>query len=146
MNVPLLCGRCHREGSPVSLNREIHQEQILEKGLKFYVVDAYKVAREAQMGVRINTVMQTCFFAMSGVLPRDEAIAAIKRAIARTYGKRGEPVVRRNDAVTLDEIAADKVTDTVLFRKLLAFFGLVEIVRRESKQGLSSAIFSQARS
>ena len=57
------------------------QQQILDKQLRFFVIDAYKVARDAGMGGRINTIMQTCFFAVSGVLPRDEAIAAIKSAI-----------------------------------------------------------------
>ncbi len=74
------------------------QEQILAKRLRVFVIDAYRVAREAGMGGRINTVMQTCFFAISGVLPREAAIAAIKRAIRRTYGKRGAPVVERNFA------------------------------------------------
>ncbi|GAB4443311.1 MAG: pyruvate:ferredoxin (flavodoxin) oxidoreductase [Anaerolineae bacterium] len=74
------------------------QEQIIEKKLKFYVIDAYSVARETGMGVRINTTMQTCFFAISGVLPRDEAIAKIKEAIRKTYGKRGEAVVQKNFA------------------------------------------------
>lgn len=74
------------------------QEQIVNKHLKFYVIDAYKVARETGMGGRINTVMQTCFFAISGVLPRDEAIAAIKHAIEKTYGKRGQVVVQKNFA------------------------------------------------
>jgi pyruvate-ferredoxin/flavodoxin oxidoreductase len=74
------------------------QQTIVDKQLRLFVVDASQVAREAGMGGRINTVMQTCFFAVSGVLPRAEAIAAIKRAIARTYGKRGEPVVQRNFA------------------------------------------------
>ncbi|MCS6846834.1 MAG: pyruvate:ferredoxin (flavodoxin) oxidoreductase [Anaerolineae bacterium] len=74
------------------------QEQILAKRLKVWVIDAYKVAREAGMGNRINTVMQVCFFAVSGVLPREEAIAKIKEAIRKTYGKRGEAVVQRNFA------------------------------------------------
>ena len=74
------------------------QEQIVEKKLKFYVIDAYKVAEETGMGVRINTIMQTAFFALSGVLPKDEAIAAIKAAIKKTYGKRGEAVVKQNYA------------------------------------------------
>ena len=69
------------------------QEEILRKKIEFYVIDGYKVAREAGMGTRINTIMQTCFFAISGVLPRDEAIAQIKKAIYKTYGKRGEAVV-----------------------------------------------------
>jgi pyruvate-ferredoxin/flavodoxin oxidoreductase len=74
------------------------QETILKKKLKFFVIDAYSVARETGMGSRINTIMQTCFFAISGVLPREEAIAAIKHAIEETYGKRGEAVVRKNFA------------------------------------------------
>ena len=74
------------------------RETIVAKALRLFVIDASRVAREAGMGGRINTVMQTCFFAVSGVLPRDEAIAAIKRAIAKTYGKRGDPVVQRNFA------------------------------------------------
>src|SRR5579859_2859914 len=72
------------------------QQHILDKHLRFFVIDAVKVAHDAGMGGRINTVMQTCFFAISGVLPRDEAIDAIKHAIQKTYGKRGEAVVQRN--------------------------------------------------
>ena len=72
------------------------QQQIIEKHLKLYVIDAYSVAREAKMGARINTIMQTCFFAISGILPRDEAIAKIKGAIQKTYGKKGEEVVKLN--------------------------------------------------
>jgi pyruvate-ferredoxin/flavodoxin oxidoreductase len=90
------------------------QEHILEKKLRLFVIDAVKVAREAGMGGRINTVMQTCFFAISGVLPRDEAIAAIKRSIEKTYGKRGEAVVRKNFAAvdsTLDHLYEVKVPD-----------------------------------
>jgi pyruvate-ferredoxin/flavodoxin oxidoreductase len=74
------------------------QQTIIDKKLNFYVIDAYCVAREAGMGSRINTIMQTCFFAISGVLPREEAIAAIKKAIRETYGKRGEAVVEKNFA------------------------------------------------
>ncbi len=74
------------------------QEQIIEKELKLYVVDGYKVARAAGMGARINTVMQTCFFALAGILPREEAIAQIKDAIKKTYGKRGESVLNKNFA------------------------------------------------
>jgi pyruvate-ferredoxin/flavodoxin oxidoreductase len=74
------------------------QQQILNKKLKFYVIDGYSVARQAGMGSRINTIMQTCFFAISGVLPREEAIEAIKKAIQKTYGKRGDAVVQKNFA------------------------------------------------
>ncbi len=71
------------------------QAQIIDKHLRFIVIDAAKTAREVGMGGGINTVMQPCFFTLSGVLPPGEAIAAIKRAIAtKTYGKRGEAVVQ----------------------------------------------------
>jgi pyruvate-ferredoxin/flavodoxin oxidoreductase len=74
------------------------QRQIIDKKLKFYVIDGYRVASDTGMGGRINTIMQTCFFAISGVLPRDEAIGAIKHTIEKTYGKRGESVVKKNFA------------------------------------------------
>ena len=74
------------------------QRQIIAKKLRFYVIDGYEVAKETGMGGRVNTIMQTCFFAISGVLPREEAIAAIKHAIEKTYGKRGEAVVQKNFA------------------------------------------------
>jgi len=72
------------------------QEEIIRKGLKFYVIDANQVARDSGMGNRINTVMQTCFFALSNVLPREEAIAQIKKAIEKTYGKKGQQIVQMN--------------------------------------------------
>jgi pyruvate-ferredoxin/flavodoxin oxidoreductase len=77
------------------LPREV-QEPLIAKRLRFFVVDAYQVAANAGMGGRINSVMQTCFFAISGVLPRDEAIARIKGAIEKTYGNKGEAIVRKN--------------------------------------------------
>jgi pyruvate-ferredoxin/flavodoxin oxidoreductase len=72
------------------------QEQIIDKGLKFYVINANQVARNSGMGGRINTIMQVCFFALAGVLPKEEAIAKIKQAIQKTYGKKGEEIVRMN--------------------------------------------------
>jgi len=72
------------------------QAQIIEKDVKFYAIDGYKVADDTGMGVRINTIMQTCFFAISGVLPKEEAIAAIKGAIKKAYGSKGEEVVEKN--------------------------------------------------
>jgi pyruvate-ferredoxin/flavodoxin oxidoreductase len=86
------------------LPREV-QAQIIDKQLKFYVIDAYKVAKDTGMGTRINTIMQTCFFAISGVLPREEAIGQIKKAIKKTYGKRGEDVVRKNYAAVDQTLA-----------------------------------------
>jgi pyruvate-ferredoxin/flavodoxin oxidoreductase len=92
------------------------QGQIISKKLKLYVIDAYEVAKETEMGVRINTIMQTCFFAISGVLPRAEAIARIKEAIKKTYGKRGEAVVQKNFAAvdaTLAYLYEVKVPDRI---------------------------------
>ena len=81
------------------------QESIIRKKLRFFVIDGYAVAREAGMGSRINTMMQTCFFAISGVLPREEAIKAIKKAIQDTYGKRGDAVVQKNYAAVDQALA-----------------------------------------
>ena len=72
------------------------QQQIIDKQLKVYVIDGSKVAREAGLGNRINTVMQPCFFYLSGVVPQDEAIPKIKKSIEYAYGKRGRTVVERN--------------------------------------------------
>jgi pyruvate-ferredoxin/flavodoxin oxidoreductase len=72
------------------------QQSLLSSKAKFYVIDATKVAQDSGMGGRINTVMQVCFFALSGVLPKDEAIAAIKKSIKKTYGKKGDEVVQKN--------------------------------------------------
>jgi pyruvate-ferredoxin/flavodoxin oxidoreductase len=72
------------------------QERIIERRLRFYVIDAYGIAKAAGLGSRINTIMQTCFFAISGVLPREQATARIKEAIEHTYRKRGDAVVQRN--------------------------------------------------
>jgi pyruvate-ferredoxin/flavodoxin oxidoreductase len=72
------------------------QETIVSRRLRLFVIDGDRVAAGAGMGGRVNTVMQTCFFALAGVLPQAEAIAAIKRAAEKTYGKRGEAVVRKN--------------------------------------------------
>jgi pyruvate-ferredoxin/flavodoxin oxidoreductase len=81
------------------------QEQIIQKKINFYVIDAYNVAQETGMGARINTIMQTCFFAISGVLPRDEAIQKIKGAIKKTYGKKGDQVVQQNFAAVDQTLA-----------------------------------------
>jgi pyruvate-ferredoxin/flavodoxin oxidoreductase len=74
------------------------QQQIVDKRLRFFVIDASNVAREVGLGTRINTVLQTCFFAISGVLPHDEAIRQIKEAIRKTYARRGEAVIQKNYA------------------------------------------------
>ncbi len=82
------------------------QQTIIDKKLRFYVVDGMCVAREAGLGGRINTVMQTCFFALARILPQDEAIAHIKEAIRKTYGRRGEAVLERNFSAVDGALAA----------------------------------------
>ena len=72
------------------------QQEIIQKKLKFYVINASKVAKETGMGSRINSILQTCFFAISNVMPKEEAIQYIKNAIKKTYGRKGEDVVEKN--------------------------------------------------
>ena len=82
------------------------QEAFIAKKLRLFVIDATQVAQASGMGRRTNTVLQTCFFALSGVLPKDEAIAQIKKAIAKTYGRKGEEIVRMNYAAVDAALAA----------------------------------------
>ena len=96
------------------------QKAIIDKKLKFYAINAYEVAKKTGMGVRINTIMQTCFFALSGIIPKDEAITKIKESIKKTYGKKGEKIVQMNYAAVdqalenLHEIPVpDKVTSEI---------------------------------
>src|SRR5574343_764029 len=90
LNTPLPAGRVWAT-LPTAMQR-----QMVAKRIRFYVIDAYRVALEADMGRRINTVMQTCFFAISGILPQDEAIAAIKHAVEKTYGRKGRRIAELN--------------------------------------------------
>ena len=106
------------------------QETILKKQIKFYVIDGYTVGREAGMGSRINTIMQTCFFAISGALSREEAIEQIKKAIKKTYGKRGDAVVQKNFAAVdaaLNHLHEVKVPATVS-----ATFDILPMLPKES--------------
>jgi pyruvate-ferredoxin/flavodoxin oxidoreductase len=92
------------------------QKSIIDKDIQFYVIDAYEVANKTGMGRRINTIMQTCFFAISGVLEREQAINEIKKAIKKTYGKRGETIVKQNYAAvdqTLENLYKVEVPDQV---------------------------------
>ncbi|MEI6044121.1 MAG: pyruvate:ferredoxin (flavodoxin) oxidoreductase, partial [Chloroflexota bacterium] len=94
------------------------QKTIVEKHLHFYVIDAHKVAAQTGMGSRVNTLMQTCFFAISGIMPREQAITKIKESIKKTYGKRGETVIQQNfQAVdqTLENLFEVKVPQGVAF-------------------------------
>jgi pyruvate-ferredoxin/flavodoxin oxidoreductase len=106
------------------------QETILKKKIRFYVIDGYTVAREADMGNRINTIMQTCFFAISGVLPRDEAIEQIKKAIKKTYGKRGDAVVQKNFAAV--DAALSHLHEVNVPEKTAAMFDILPMLPREA--------------
>ncbi len=92
------------------------QAQIIDKQLHFYVVDAFAVAKQVGLGTRINTVMQPCFFHLSGVLPPEEAVSRIKASISKAYGKRGQEIVERNYAAVdraLEALVEVKVPDRV---------------------------------
>jgi pyruvate-ferredoxin/flavodoxin oxidoreductase len=91
------------------------QEEIIEKEIRFYVIDAYKVAKESKLGKRINTIMQTCFFAISGILPHEEAISHIKTSIEESYGKKSEEIVQLNFAAVdnaLDHLYEVEIPET----------------------------------
>ncbi|MCX7826745.1 MAG: pyruvate:ferredoxin (flavodoxin) oxidoreductase, partial [Verrucomicrobiae bacterium] len=126
MLAPLIPGGTFLLNTPFSKDEawdklpRVFQEQLIQKKAKFYVIDAVKVARETGMGGRINTIMQTCFFALSGVLPREEAIEQIKYTIKKTYGRKGDDIVNKNIAAVEQTLAnlhevpvPDKVTSTI---------------------------------
>ena len=92
------------------------QQKIIDKNIRLFIIDAYRVATESGMQRRINTIMQTCFFAISGVLPRDEAITKIKQSVEKTYGKKGKKIVQMNFAAidaTLENLHQVDIPDTV---------------------------------
>ena len=98
------------------------QKDLIDKKMKLFVIDAYKVAGETGMGVRINTIMQTCFFAISNIFPKDEAIAMIKNSIKKTYGAKGDKIVQMNFSAvdqTLENLHEVKVPETVTSKKKL---------------------------
>ena len=111
------------------------QEQIVEKRLRFYVIDASKVARDAGLGGRVNTVLQTCFFAISGVLPNDAAITRIKEAIVESYQSKGDEVVRQNFAAVdaalahLHEVHVPSRVTSAFDRPAIVPAGAPEFVR-----------------
>jgi pyruvate-ferredoxin/flavodoxin oxidoreductase len=100
------------------------QQQILEKRLAVHAIDADRVAREMGLTGRINTIMQTCFFAISGILPREDAITRIKQSIAKSYGKKGTDVLAKNLAAVdraLENLARVEVPDSVTSAKVIPF-------------------------
>ena len=96
------------------------QETIIKKRLKFYIINGYEVAKQTGMGQRMNTIMQTAFFAISGVLPREQAIEEIKNAIQKTYGKRGEAVVEQNFAAV--DSAVENLIEVTVPEKVTSSF------------------------
>ena len=116
------------EGATFLLNTKVNKDQVwdslpekvqkdlIEKKMKLFVIDAYKVGNETGMGVRINTIMQTCFFAISNIFPKEEAIEMIKKSIKKTYGAKGDKIVEMNfNAVdqTLSNLFEVKIPDKV---------------------------------
>lgn len=112
------------------------QEQILEKNIQVYCIDAYAVAQQANMGKRINTIMQTCFFAISGVVPREQAIASIKDAVQATYGSKGQSVIDFNfraiDATlaNLQQMPVPKAVTSTFERAPLVDAGAPDFISR----------------
>jgi pyruvate-ferredoxin/flavodoxin oxidoreductase len=106
------------------------QETILERKLRVFAIDAATVAHKAGMGTRINTIMQTCFFALAGIFPREEAIAYIKGSIKKTYGVKGEEVVRKNFAVV--DAALEHLHEVVVPQKITAQHAREPIVSRSA--------------
>jgi pyruvate-ferredoxin/flavodoxin oxidoreductase len=103
------------------------QQQMLAKNIRFYVIDGYAVAEKTGMGKRINTIMQTCFFAISGVLPQEQAIEAIKHAVEKTYGKKGKRIVELNFQA-IDETLAS-LNAVPLPAKVTSAFDIVSVIK-----------------
>ncbi|HSG66772.1 MAG TPA: pyruvate:ferredoxin (flavodoxin) oxidoreductase [Gammaproteobacteria bacterium] len=108
------------------LPREV-QREIIERELKLYTIDAYKVAGDAGLGRRISTIMQTCFFAISGVLPKDEAIAKIKEKIHKTFHRKGEKIVEMNYAAV--DMALANLHRVVVPKKITSAFDMPSPVK-----------------
>ena len=112
------------------------QQQIIDKRLRFFVVDGYRIAREVGLGARINTVLQTCFFALSGVLPQEQAIAAIKERILKTYAKSGEEVLAQNSAAVdraaggLHEVSVPAEATSTIHRRTIVPADAPDFVQR----------------
>ncbi|HXW42171.1 MAG TPA: pyruvate:ferredoxin (flavodoxin) oxidoreductase [Xanthobacteraceae bacterium] len=119
------------------------QQQIVAKRMRLFVIDASKVAREVGLGARINTVLQTCFFAISGVLPREAAIGHIKEAIRKTYARKGDAVVRKNFAAVdgtlarLQEVAVPAVATGAIERDKIVPDDAPDFVRRVTAKMLA---------
>jgi pyruvate-ferredoxin/flavodoxin oxidoreductase len=108
------------------------QKHILEKNLRFFVADAYRIASEVGLGARINTIMQTCFFAISGVLPQDEAMLEIKKAIKKNYGRLGKKILAQNNAAVDKSLSG--LSEVTIKKSTLSSFDLKPSVPEKAPQ------------
>ena len=114
------------------------QQTIIDKKIKFYVIDGYQVANASGMGSHINIIMQTCFFALSGVLPRETAIAKIKAAIKKTYATKGEEVLQKNYAAVDNTLA--KLVEVTVPGKVTSHFDLSPAVSDQAPKFVQDVI------
>ncbi|HSR40054.1 MAG TPA: pyruvate:ferredoxin (flavodoxin) oxidoreductase, partial [Phnomibacter sp.] len=114
------------------------QQTIIDKQLKVYVIDATTVARENGMGTRINTIMQTCFFALANVLPKDEAISEIKHAIEKTYFKKGKAVIEKNFKAV--DATLDHLYEVSIPAKATAATAALQIVSKDAPEFVKGVI------
>jgi pyruvate-ferredoxin/flavodoxin oxidoreductase len=114
------------------------QQEIIDKKIKFYTIDAYDIAKEIGLGVRINTIMQTCFFALSNVIPKEDAIASIKKFTAKTYGRKGEKILKMNyEAI---DKAIDNLHEVKVPEKVTSAFDLKSSMPEEAPDYVKNAI------
>lgn len=114
------------------------QQIIIDKNIKFYVIDAYKIARDSGMGGLINTIMQTCFFALSGVLPQEIAITKIKAAIQDTYAAKGEAVLKKNYAAVDNTLA--NLAEVKWPNKITSNFDLPQVISEHAPEFIQQVI------
>lgn len=107
------------------------QKQIIDKKLKFYIIDAISIAQGLGLGSRINVIMQTAFFKISNVIPIDEAVKAIKYAIKKTYGSKGDKVVNMNNAAV--DAALDKIFQVNYSNKVTSKIKMPPVVPPEAR-------------
>jgi len=114
------------------------QQEIIDKKIKFYTIDAYDIAKEIGLGVRINTIMQTCFFALSNVIPKEDAIASIKKFTAKTYGRKGERILKMNyEAI---DKAIDNLHEVKVPEKATSTFDLKSTMPEEAPDYVKNVI------
>ena len=114
------------------------QQEIIDKKIRFYTIDAYDIAKEIGLGVRINTIMQTCFFALSNVIPKDEAIKSIKKFTEKTYGRKGEKILKMNyEAI---DKAIDNLYEVKVPEKASSGFDLKDPIPEDAPDYVRTAI------